>query len=207
MKIGAADASCRIVHVTLARREGEIFRAVETLKISGLQTPNEPAVAEAELEPGDYHVVNYDCFTPRGRVGLTSMKSPGLYAKSLASFSIGAGEVVNVGFLKLAPIGVTNQVFSRTLHWAIAVTDWPLSELENFKQRRPTLYAAMRTRLMIVPKAEPMTAEKRDEACAKAKQLKEEGKVQNLPLGCSPSGKAEPIVPAKADKPKKKIDA
>lgn len=206
IKVGAADPACQFVHVVLARKDGESYRVVQTMRVA-LRPDTEPAVAEAELDPGEYHVVNYACFAARGQIMLGSQNGPGQHSQSLASFTLASGEVVNLGYLRLAPLAVTRQVFSRTRHWVVAVTDWPLPEIDRFKKSRPKLYAAMHTRLMTVHKREPITAEQRGVICERAKQLKDEGKVQNMPVDCTPAGKAIPVVPAKSDKAKSKIDA
>ena len=81
----------------------------------------------------------------------------------------------------------------------VVATDWPVSELENFKQQRPALYAQMKTRLMTVPKMVPPTVEQINARCAEMKKLQAEGKIQNLPSICTaplvrppnPKGKAE----------------
>lgn len=209
VKLGAPDPACRNVQVVVARREGAMFREVQTLRIAHLQGPD-AAIAEAEFDPGEYHVVAYACATPRGQIALSSRKEPGLFAASMASFSLAPGEIVNVGFLRLVPVAVTRQMVSRTVHWQATVADWPLTDLDRFKQQRPHLFAAMKTRLMTVTRATPMTAEQKSEACARFKQLQTEGKVQSIPAECLPGAattpRSPPTSPTNAST-KKRIDA
>jgi hypothetical protein len=70
----------------------------------------------------------------------------------------------------------------------LAVTDWPVAELDRFKQQRPNLYRQMRTRLMTVHKIEPPTVAQIQARCAEMRRLQGEGKLQNLPALCMPGG-------------------
>ena len=61
-----------------------------------------------------------------------------LYKKSYASFSLAPGEIINVGYLQLVTVSATPiSAYSRVLHVRLAVTDWPLTEIDRFKQQRP----------------------------------------------------------------------
>jgi hypothetical protein len=65
------------------------------------------------------------------------------------------------------------------------VTDWPISELERFKQQRPGLYGQMRTRLMTVPKVAPPSMQQIRARCDELRRLQAQGKLQNLPPVCT----------------------
>jgi hypothetical protein len=124
----------------------------------------------------------------------------GLFRKSYANFAVQSGEVINVGFLRLVPLGATQAAFSRVILVGVVATDWPVSELDNFKQQRPALYAQMKTRLMTVPKVVPPTAEQIKAKCAEMKKLQAEGKIQNLPSICTaPAGRPNPKGIAKGE--------
>jgi hypothetical protein len=189
VKLGAADPLCSTLTAGIGVREKDAFRRVQSIRI--VLTKNEPMVAEVELDPGEYHVVSYVCLKARSVVALAEPinVSEGLYRKSYASFRVEPGEIVNVGYLQLLPLRTSYGVLSRTLHVGLAATDWPLAEIERFKQQRPKLYDQMRTRLMVVPKLEPPTPEQVLARCAEMKKLQAEGKVQNLPATCTaPAG-------------------
>ena len=109
--------------------------------------------------------------------------------------------VLNVGYLHLIPIGSEQAAaYTRVLQVGIAVTDWPLAEIERFKQQRPNLYAQMQTRLMKVHKVEPPTAQQVLTKCAEMKKLQSEGKIQNLPAMCTPVPGAPQKAPGVAKK-------
>jgi len=124
----------------------------------------------------------------------------GLYKRSYASFNIAPGEILNVGYLQLVPMGSTQVAYTRVLHVRLAVTDWPLAELDRFKQQRPNLYAQMRTRLMTVHRVEPPTIEQVQARCAEMRRLQAEGKLQQLPAICTPAGGTPQRPPSGAKK-------
>ncbi len=207
MKIDAVSQVCLNASVVLGQRDGVGFKATETLRVAGPRVPNRSNVAEAELTPGEYHVVAYSCHVGP-RVATMARFEGGKYQSSYASFAVGAGEIVNVGHLKLRPltlshavgnVRVTNNVVQ------VVVTDWAMSDLDGFKQERPALYKQMVTRLAAVTKVEPMTAAERQQLCERAKGLQAEGKVQNLPPICTaPAGDQPPMSsgqPGKSSKP------
>jgi hypothetical protein len=188
VKIGAAVNACTTAAVSLGVRDGENFREVTTLRVVGLNSAVQPAVAEVELAPGEYHVTSYACVTPaNGIVRVASQMQLTGKVESFASFTIAAGEVVNTGFLMLTPVRVTRLVNSAVIDWQINVRDWPLDELNRFKAQRPHLYAAMQARLMTVTKLPPVTATQIAAACEPHRKLKAEGKIQDLPPLCRPS--------------------
>jgi len=94
------------------------------------------------------------------------------------------GEIVNVGFLRLVPLGATHAASSRVVRVGVEAADWPTEDLERFKQRRPNLYARMKTRLLTATKATPLTPEQVKAQCAEMKKPRAGGKAQELPLAC-----------------------
>jgi hypothetical protein len=183
IKLGAADPMCTVLQAGIGLREGENYRIVETARIQ--RSAKDAAVAELELGAGEYHVVSYTCNRPGGAIHLAESLGGGVFRKSYASFSLAPGEVINVGFLQLVPMPSTQVAYTRVLAVRLAVTDWPLAELERFKQQRPALYAHMKTRLMTVPKVEPPSMQQIQARCAELRRLQTEGKLQNLPPRCN----------------------
>jgi hypothetical protein len=195
IKLGAADPLCSSLAAGIGVREGGEFRHVQLARI--VRKAGETAVAELELGPGEYHVVSYSCSRPGGAVLLAEPAGGGLYRKSYASFAIAPGEVLNVGYLQLVPMGASQVSYNtRVLHVRLAVTDWPLAELGRFKQQRPHLYAQMKTRLMKVHRVEPPTLQQVVAACAEMRRLQAEGKIQALPAICAPANRFAPKQPA-----------
>jgi len=191
IKLGAADPLCTVLAAGIGVREAGDFRLVQTARI--VRKVGETAVAELELGTGEYHVVSYSCARRGGAVLLAEPTGGGLYKRSYASFSIAPGEILNVGYLQLVPMGSTQVAANtRVLHVRLAVTDWPLAEIERFRQQRPNLYGQMKTRLMTVHRVEPPSFEQVQAACAQMRRLQAEGKLQQLPAICTPAGAGSP---------------
>jgi len=200
IKLGAADPLCTVLAAGIGVREGDNFKLMQTARI--VRKAGETAVAELELGTGEYHVVSYTCTRQQGgAVLLAQPAGNGVFTKSYASFSIAPGEILNIGYLHLIPIGSQQAAaYTRVLQVGIAVTDWPLAEIERFKQQRPNLYAQMKTRLMKVHKVEPPTAQQVLTKCAEMKKLQSDGKIQNLPAMCTPAPGAPQKAPGVAKK-------
>jgi hypothetical protein len=189
IKLGAADPMCTVLQAGIGVRDGGSYRVVETARIQ--RKGDETAVAELELGAGEYHVVSYTCNRPGGAIHLAESLGGGAFRKSYASFSLAPGEIINVGYLQLLPMASTQIAYTRIMAVRLAVTDWPIAELERFKQQRPTLYSQMKTRLMTVPRVESPMQEIMAR-CAEMRRLQVEGKLQNLPLACNPPGGSPP---------------
>jgi hypothetical protein len=184
IKLGAADPACTALVAGIGVRDADAFKIVHTARI--VQKSGEATVAEVALEPGEYHVVSYLCARPNGaHLVLAEPMGGGRYRKSYANFALQQGEVINIGFLRLVPLGATQAGFSQVMLVGVVATDWPVSELETFKQQRPALYSQMKTRLMTVPKIVPPTVDQINARCAEMKKLQAEGKIQNLPSICT----------------------
>lgn len=180
MKVGSAEAICHSVRVVLAKAEGSHYREVRTLTVVAPRKLDEPTVAEAELEPGAYHVVAYACATAKRELTIASRREGGLFDSSLASFALAPGEIVNVGYLRLMPVR-RQAHFGAHYAATLAVVDWPLAEFERYKAARPQLYAAMQTRLMtMTPQGAPSA-----ENCDTARRLQAEHKMEHLPRDCA----------------------
>jgi hypothetical protein len=108
----------------------------------------------------------------------------GLMRRSFASFTLAAGEIINLGELRLVDKKRTHGVWNSFHDIAVEVSDWSLAELERFKSQRPKHFAEMRTRLMTVPQSVP-AAEQIPKLCEDARRMQAEGKLQNLPQQCT----------------------
>src|SRR5947209_12353802 len=94
MRVGAASPSCINVAVLLGVREGDGFRRDQGITVANVRSLAEPAVAEVELDPGEYHVIAYRCQSAKGIKTLHDSADPGTYRTSYASFVLHSGEVV-----------------------------------------------------------------------------------------------------------------
>ena len=189
MRIGAASPTCRHVAVLLGARAGDGFRRHSVIQVMNVHSLVEPAVAETELPAGAYHVIGYSCHDGR-KAGVVADKAdpgflatPGTYRTSYASFTIAAGEIVNLGYLHFHASKIGTNAFGRPVRTDVTVSDWPLAELDRFKQRRPQIYARMVTRLMTV--TDNATGDTSPEDCARLAALRADGKVQTLPPACA----------------------
>jgi hypothetical protein len=191
MRVGAASPTCVNVAVLLGVREGDGYRRHQGITVANVRSITEPAVAEVELAPGEYHVLAYRCQSAGGTVKqVDDNAGPGgqLYRTSYASFTLQAGEIVNVGYLHLVAWRHGNNAMGRQVEMEIEITDWPLAELDRFKLKRPHIYAQMTTRLMQAMPAEG--AEPVPQECARLEALRAQGKVQQLPPACLPPAKS-----------------
>ena len=101
---------------------------------------------------------------------------------SYAHFSVAAGEIVNVGYFHFGASREGRSLFGRNVRLDVEITDWPLVEIERFKQQRPTMYAQMTTRLMKVD-GTPSAGEQA-KICEKWQALKADGKAADVPPEC-----------------------
>lgn len=198
MRLAGAGPACQRVAVLLGIKQPEGYRAVRALMVAAVRSVNEPPVAEAELDPGEYHLLAYKCFYKSNAAVAVGDKSDtsGVYRSGFARFTLKPGEIVNVGALHFNAHRVGLSAFGRPLRTEIAVSDWPLADLDQFKAKRPTIYGQMVTRLMQInddPDG-PSAGE-----CQRLRSLQAEGKVQVLPPECgAPARKPAktPRVPA-----------
>jgi hypothetical protein len=185
LRLGMASPNCQHVGVWLGVREGRGFRPTKPLSVIHAASLADIPVAEVELDPGEHHVISYACGTGTNVSQVTSFdRTTGLARTSYASFTLGAGEVINVGSFELQASRVGTNAFGRPVRTRVTVTDWPLADLERYKAKRPQIYARMRTRLMTPT---PRGAEPDEDDCARLRQLATEGKVQHVPATCAPT--------------------
>ena len=180
-RLASPDPSCQSLAVAVGVREGPLYRSQQTLRLQQTMVTN---VLEVLLAPGEYHILGFACYRARSTLMMTEPQGNGLLRRSYASFTIGAGEVVNLGQIRLVRSARSPGVFNSFNEVTVEVADWPLAELERFKSQRPKLFAEMRTRLMtIAPHA--TGPEAMETNCAALAKLKADGKVQALPPACT----------------------
>lgn len=117
---------------------------------TAVETNSEQIVAQIELPAGKYHVVDYACKTGHHirklradrnmKMALLSIQEL-KYEKSLANFSVGVGEVVNVGHLQIF-IDEVKKTF------ALRVRDINKESYQWLKANRSHLYRNMKKRPM-----------------------------------------------------------
>jgi hypothetical protein len=179
MHIASPQVACISQNATIGQRVGDIYQSVGVLRISA----NGNAIAEMELAPGEYHVTAYFCSKGNGGAVMGEGLGQGRYKSSYASFTIAAGEVLNVGsFTILAGAGVFVNQPGMPIGVGVRVTDWPIHDVDKFKLERPKLFSQMKTRLMTVTSNKPVAPAKED--CARAEALRRDGKIASLPSGC-----------------------
>ena len=185
MRIGSASPTCLHAAVMLGQREQTWFKTHQHIVVANIRSVTDPAVAEVELDPGEYHVVAYSCRDAKTAHAISDKgASRQFYRSSYASFTLAPGEIVNVGYLHFEASHVGRNAIGRKLKTDVEVTDWPLAELDQFKARRPTIYAQMTTRLMTLTPSAPVKPG--TEECERMKVLQAEGKMQQLPAACAP---------------------
>ncbi len=86
MRIGAASATCEHVAVLLGVRDGPGFRPSTWLKVYNVKSLSEPAVAEAVLAPGEYHLVAYQCASGKSVKGVDAKADAKSYGQELCAF-------------------------------------------------------------------------------------------------------------------------
>jgi hypothetical protein len=182
MRLGAASQTCQNVGVWLGVREGNGFRPVKPVAVINHRSLSEVPVAEVELHPGEYHIISYACGNGSNVKQIADTAPGGLTRSSYASFSLSAGEIVNVGSFEFHAARVGLNAFGRPYRTTVTVKDWPLAEIDRYKEKRPQIYAQMKTRLMTPTPRGPEEPDEED--CARLGQLKAEGKVQNVPANC-----------------------
>ncbi len=177
MKFGMPHEACKGHYLWLGVRDGNGHKQVARLQAPGAARPASANATEIELEPGEYHMLGYVCQRARSMIAFGSQGGP--VTHSLASFTLGSGEVINVG-----QITAKRRAQHPGAQVDLAVADWSLDDLTRFKAERPVLFAAMKTRLLTVKIGQPLTASEKTERCLQLKELAATGKVQNAPSAC-----------------------
>jgi hypothetical protein len=183
VRVGAASPTCINVGLLFGTREGEGYRRGKAVDVINVNSILEPAVAEIELDPGEHHIIGYACGKAKSVAVITAKTDHQIYATSYASFKLAAGEIVNIGYLQFNVSHTGRNALGRALDIRVGVVDWPLAELERYKQKRPEIFAKMTTRLMTISdRGQPAPT---GDECAQLKSLRDAGKVQTLPASCA----------------------
>ncbi len=133
-------------------------RAYPYIQVMHVITPRDVnSVAQFELKPGTYHVVDYLCVInlsngyrkislqvnstrEHKRYGVGS----NVYKKSIASFTVKPGEIVNAGYLKIRRTSYKQGVSEV----GILASDLPKASYAWLKENKPNLHKKMVKRLM-----------------------------------------------------------
>lgn len=183
LRIGSASSVCINVAVLFGTREGEGYRRGQSINVANVNSILEPAVAEVEMDAGEHHIIGYACAKAHG-VSIVAHKTDGqIYGTSLASFRLEPGEIVNLGYLQINVSRYGRNAIGRPIDTRVGVVDWPLAELERYKQKRPEIYAKMTTRLLTITDDGPHAPTAGE--CTTLKAMQAQGKVQTLPPSCA----------------------
>gem|GEM_PF-6629938 len=145
LMMGVRGEACPLARIGLGRRSKDGFRQTNVLLIRH-NWWDRGGIPQIELAPGTYHVISWVCETGRyarsiGRKSRQFFSLGTTYLKSYAAFSVNAGEVVNVGYLRMVNLG--GMEFVR-----FDVADLPPRAHAWLRRQYPRLYAQMITRLM-----------------------------------------------------------
>jgi hypothetical protein len=176
VKFSMPNEACLQQMLIIGTRDGNGHRVVARLQAAGSAPTTTANAAEVQLEAGAYEVLGYRCHRTRSAIAVGTEGGP--YTASLGRFTIGAGEVVNIGHITLKRTWGSNEI-------TMDVADWGLPDLTRYRDERPKLFAGMRTRLLVVNVGKPLTAEQKGDICEGLAEMKATGKVQTLPKGCS----------------------
>jgi len=162
--------------LTIGMREGNGHRMLRRLFARGHAPATTANAAEIELDAGEYQVLGYLCQRQRSFVSVGNQGGP--YTAAIGGFTVAPGEVVNIGQLAFRKVWGSAAV-------TLAITDWSLADLNRYRDERPQLFAAMKTRLLVATAGKPLSAEHKEQTCAEMKAMHDAGKLQNLPKGCT----------------------
>jgi hypothetical protein len=182
IRIGSASPACLHTRVLLGTRQGEGFRRGQVVMVANLRSLTTSQVAEVELEPGEHHIVGYSCVSEQGQQFVLDPAGGQLLGTSYGNFTVGAGEIVNVGYFHFGASRDGRSLFGRPVRTDVEITDWPLAEIERFKKERPGVYAQMTTRLMKANAT--ISAAEQASVCETWQRLKAEGKAAEGPPEC-----------------------
>lgn len=159
LRAGVPDEPCPAAFIGIGRPVEGGFQLVQRVMIVN-SLVEQGSVPQVELEAGEYHIVSFTCQRGRSRefVQHVDPRRPGHFLKSFASFTLGPGEIVNVGDLRILRSRLVREFV------VFEAADLPPQAHAKLKQERPNLYAQMKTRLMSVPKRE-LTQEQKKLLC------------------------------------------
>lgn len=117
---------------------------------------------ELVLEPGDYELAELRCLIMVAHNHTVDLTIRGPADRSFGKFSIGAGEVVDIG--KLYNIGVADDLrFNRGTDYFLEARPNPPEIIAKFKEEHPDLAAVLQTRLITT--WAPLSNERKRQLC------------------------------------------
>jgi hypothetical protein len=149
-------STCSHMNIQLGRKSAQGYEPTTNVQVeSGLLSIGRMVVGDipqVTLPSGQHHIVSYACregnrVSSVGQIQGRVLGFGGSYVKSMAQFDLAPGEIVNVGHLRISPVGIYGSV---TFH----VKDQPEAVLTKLKDTKPKLFAQMKTRLMTVQPAQ-----------------------------------------------------
>ena len=183
IRVGSASPTCLHTRVLLGTRAGDGYKRGQVIMVANQRSVTASQVAEVELDPGEHHIIGYSCVGENSKQTFVSDPAGGqLMGTSFAHFTIAAGEIVNVGYFHFGASREGRSLFGRAVRTDVEITDWPLTEIERFKQQRPTMYAQMTTRLMKIDGT--LSADEQAKICETWQALKAAGKAAEGPPEC-----------------------
>jgi hypothetical protein len=141
----------QVITGTVARRDAAgYYSATEGIALKAMLNL-EQLPGQVVLPAGDYAIVSLRCQQPYNNKSYSTRASQkdgrSGYEKPLATFKVNAGEVVDVGSLRIAGAGRTPGFFSTAL-FRTSVTPIPESWLGNLAAKDPRIYSARVVRPM-----------------------------------------------------------
>ena len=182
MRVGSASPACVHTRVQLGRRVPQGFKPSQIITVTNLRSATMSQVAEVELEAGEHHIVGYSCIADKGTTYVSDPIGGQFLGTSFAHFTLQPGEIVNVGYFHFGASRDGRSLFGRAIRTDVEITDWPLAEIERFRQQRPAVFAQMTTRLMRTDEVLP--PDEQAKVCATWQALKADGKAAEVPPEC-----------------------
>jgi hypothetical protein len=152
------DRSCGLINLGLAQRDEAgrwVFR--EGIIVRG-EMDYLLRAREMMLAPGDYGIVGLSC--KQGRVHTSYLSkvvqrpnmitgSPVVYDRPFATFRVGAGEVVDIGSIRIATVSARAADGGISSSFVTSVEPIPDRMLADLARRRPDLHKARVVRPMV----------------------------------------------------------
>jgi hypothetical protein len=140
--------SLRLAHPDASGR----YVQIAPINLDGTSGPKVPS--QVALPAGDYGIVGLTCIASSGSRFNAKVERPGspftgtgaVYARPIATFKVGVGEVVDIGSLRLS-VRPTGGPFSPRGFVAV-VAPMPEERLSNLAAANPKLMQERKTRLM-----------------------------------------------------------
>ena len=154
MNYGCGRVLARVAH---PNAEGHYVQAEE---IALKRILNRPGPTEVTLPAGDYGIVQLDCESgPNHRIFMTRPTTRGniltgegaVYDRPIATFSVRAGEFINVGNLLLPSRSTGNVLFGPQAEFSAHVVPIRDDVLQKLAAAKPALYSHLVQHLMTTP--------------------------------------------------------